>query len=77
MEIGFLLAIMSLIPTMEFDPEDEGLVALFDTVGLGPNSVLPTDPEQVDAVRAGDLTGPTEPSLSPTLRRTTLSLEQP
>ena len=26
MEIGFLLAIMSLIPTMELDPEDEGLV---------------------------------------------------
>ena len=26
MEIGFLLAIMSLIPTVEFDPEDEGLV---------------------------------------------------
>ena len=33
--------------------EDEGLVALFDTVGLGPNSALPTDPDQVDAVRAG------------------------
>ena len=30
-----------------------GLVALFDTVGLGPNSALPTDPDQVDAVRAG------------------------
>ena len=34
-------------------PEDGGLVALFDTVGLGPNSALPTDPDQVDAVRAG------------------------
>ena len=34
-------------------PEDDGLVALFDTVGLGPNSALPTDPDQVDAVRAG------------------------
>jgi len=34
-------------------PEDEGLVALFDTVGLGPNSALPTDTDHVDAVRAG------------------------
>jgi len=33
--------------------EDEGLVALIDTVGLGPSSSLPSDPVQLDAVRAG------------------------
>jgi hypothetical protein len=34
-------------------PEDEGLLALFDTAGLGPNSARPTDIDQVEAVRAG------------------------
>ncbi len=34
-------------------PEDDGLVALFDTAGLGPNSALPTDPDRLGAVRAG------------------------
>lgn len=33
--------------------EDDGLVALFDTVGLGPKSALPSQGAQVDAVRAG------------------------
>jgi len=34
-------------------PEDVGLLSLFDTAGLGPNSALPTAAEQIDAVRAG------------------------
>ncbi len=33
--------------------EDDGLVALFDTVGLGPDSELPSDDSLIQAVRTG------------------------
>ena len=46
---------------------------LIAAAAMSGSSILVT----LNALRAGDLTGPTEPSLSPTLRRTTLSLEQP
>ena len=36
MEIGFLLAIMSLIPTVDFDPEDKGLIPSILSDGAWP-----------------------------------------